>query len=558
MPTAPFPKFWTGAEAMTNAKSYSRRSTLTMMIALPMVASCGQTSAAGSVVTQNTGAAPPTPTPTPTPTTTSSPGSARPRYHIAAPTGRWINDPQRPVKIGNAWTLSALYNPTYPTGGTEWRRWTSTDLVNWNDQGISIPRRTTSFGDVWSGSAVVDANNTAGFGAGALIALMTMPADDAGGQNQSCALWYSLDGGATFAFHGIVLPNFPGHTAFRDPTVFWHGPTNRWVMTLTEQGKIGIYTSPNLKQWTYASGFLSNAVGEIMECSHLFKLHLYDADGTTSSDKWVLLVGGNGTARGFTGGTYYWIGDFDGTTFTAGSPDGQWLDGGADFYAAVVWTDPGAPDPLASAFATAWMNNWAYANQLQPAGGYRGQLSIVRRLRLERISGMPRLRSMPLAAQNNVFNKAVVGTDQTIAEGSDYVWPAGADAVAARIDLTLTRVGATWPSGLWLSVRGGGGYFTQIGFDLRSNRAFTNRRAAGPNAPDSGDWRQDRSVACDFSTGTAKVSLFVDTGSIEVFLNDGAATMSTLITAPATASRLQLNVAGGSVRVSGVAIASKG
>ncbi|SFK07269.1 levanbiose-producing levanase [Sphingomonas sp. NFR04] len=543
---------------MTNAKSYSRRSTLTMMMALPMVASCGPSSAAGSVVAQNTGAAPPTPAPTPTPTPTPSPVSARPRYHIAAPTGAWINDPQRPVKIRNAWTLWALCNPTYPTGGTEWRRWTSTDLVNWIDQGVSIPRRTTTFGDVWSGSTVVDVNNTAGFGAGALIALMTMPADDAGGQNQSCALWYSLDGGVTFAFYGIVLPNFPGHAAFRDPTVFWHGPTNRWVMTLSEQGKIGIYTSTNLKQWTYASDFLSNVVGDVMECSHLFKLHLYDADGTTSSDKWVLLVGGDGTARGFTGGTYYWVGDFDGTTFTAGNPEGQWLDGGADFYAAVVWTDPEAPDPLASAYSIAWMNNWAYANQLQPAGGYRGQLSIVRRLRLQRIGGVPRLLGTPLAAQNSVFDRSFAGTDQTIAEGTDYVWPANAGATALRIDLTLTRVGAAWPSGLWLSVRGGEGFFTQIGFDLQKNTAFIKRNASGPNAPDSDAWRKDRTVACDFSGGTATISLFVDAGSVEVFLNNGAATMSTLITAPARASGLKLNTVGGSVRVSGVAIASTG
>lgn len=539
---------------MTIDKSYSRRSTLTMILALPMVASCGESFAEGSVVAPNSSTAPPAPLPMPTPAPT--PVSARPRYHIAAPAGGWINDPQRPVKIGNTWTLWALYNPTYPTGGTEWRRWTSADLVTWQDQGIAIPRQTTSFGDVWSGSSVIDTNNTAGFGAGALIALMTMPANDAGGQNQSCALWYSLDNGATFTFHGIVLPNFPGHKAFRDPTVFWHAPTNRWVMTLSEEGKIGIYTSPNLKQWTYASGFLSTVAGGIMECSHLFRLHLYEADGTTWTDKWVLLVGGDGTAQGFTGGTYYWVGDFDGTTFTAGSPEGQWLDGGADFYAAVVWTDPDAPDPLASAFSIAWMNNWAYANQFQTVGDYRGQLSIVRRLRLQRVTGVPRLLSTPLAAQNTVFGPPIVGLDQTIAEGTDYIWPVGAGAVASRIDLTLTRIGEAWPSGLWLSVRGTQGFFTQIGFDLRNNMAFIKRDTSGPNAPDSNAWRQNRSVACDFSGGTAMVSVFVDAGCIEIFLNNGAATMSSLIKSPMGASGLQLNTAGGNVRISGVTIAN--
>ncbi|WP_196221713.1 glycoside hydrolase family 32 protein [Sphingobium sp. CAP-1] len=536
---------------MTVAPFYSRRQTLGMMASLPMLPSCGGAS------TPPTGTTPPptTPTPPPTPPT---PVDGRPRYHIAAPAGGWINDPQRPVRIGGSWTMWALYNPTYPAGGTEWRRWTSADLVTWQDRGVSIPRHTTAFGDIWSGSAVIDTNNSAGFGVGAVIALATMPADNAAGQNQSCALWYSLDGGASFSFHAIVLPNFPGNRQFRDPTIFWHDASDRWVMTLSEEGKIGIYTSPNLKQWTYASGFLSTRVGGVMECSHLFKLHLYNADGTTSSDKWVLLVGGDGTATGFTGGSWYWVGDFDGTDFTATFPDGQWLDGGADFYATVIWTDPHASDPLASAYAMAWMNNWAYANQLPATHGYRGQLSIVRQLRLHMADGLPRLFSRPLEAQNNVFSRTVAGTDQTIAEGTDYIWPTGAGAVASRIDLTLTRIGSNWPSGLWLSVRGGDGYFTQAGFALRDNSAFIKRDMSGPNAPDVDAWRKNRSLSCDFSGGTVKISLFVDAGSVELFLNDGAATLSELITAPMTSIALNLNVAGGSVSVSDVLISSLG
>lgn len=137
----------------------------------------------------------------------------------------------------------------------------------------------------------MDTAHTAGFGAG-----------------QSCALWYLRDSGASFAFHDIVLPNPGGYKDFRDPTVFWHAPTERWVMTLSEEGKIGVYTSANLKQWTYASGFASAIVGRVMECSHLFKLHLYDANGEISADKWILLVGGNDTKLGFTVGAYYWVG----------------------------------------------------------------------------------------------------------------------------------------------------------------------------------------------------------------------------------------------------------
>lgn len=535
------------------ASMISRRHTLGLIATLPILPACGASGDGGGGLVSAPG---PTPTPVPsaTPTPTATTVSARPRYHIAAPDGGWINDPQRPVRIGNGWTMWALYNPTWPSGGTEWRRWTSTDLVNWTDRGVSIPRGTTSFGDVWSGSAVIDTDNTAGFGAGTLIALATMPADNPAGQNQSTALWYSRDGGASFTFHAIVHPNFPGNKPFRDPTVFWHAPTARWVMTLSEEGKIGFYTSSDLKQWRYASGFASNLVGGVMECSHLFPLHLYDADGVTRGDKWVLLVGGDGTAGGFTGGTYYWVGSFDGTSFTADSATGQWLDGGADYYAAVVWRDPQAADPLAMAYSIGWMSNWAYANQLPATGGYRGQLSIVRQLRLQASPTGPRLVSTPMPAQDGVFDRNVAGTEQVIAEGSDYVWPADAGAVAGRIDLTLNRVGGAWPGGAWLSVRGDDGFFTQVGFELRDNRVFVKRDTSGPGAPDSAAWRQNRSVACDFTGGTVKVSVFVDAGSIEVFVNDGAAVLSERITAPLSATGLNLNTGGGSVRVSNVRV----
>lgn len=526
----------------------SRRQTLGLIATLPILPACGASGdgdGGGGLVS--------TPGPTPTPTATTA--SGRPRYHLAAPDGGWINDPQRPVRIGDAWTMWVLYNPTWPTGGTEWRRWTSTDLVRWTDRGVSIPRRTTSFGDVWSGSAVIDTNNTAGFGAGTLIALATMPADNAAGQNQSTALWYSRDGGASFTFHAIVHPNFPGNKPFRDPTVFWHAPTSRWVMTLSEEGKIGFYTSPDLKQWSYASGFASSLVGGVMECSHLFPLHLYEANGTTTVDKWVLLVGGDGTAAGFTGGTYYWVGSFDGTTFTADSATGQWLDGGADYYAAVVWRDPAAADPLAAAYTIGWMNNWAYANSLPAPHGYRGQLSIVRQLRLHRTASVPRLRMTPIAAQNAAFQGTVSGSEQTIADGTTYAWPV-AGILAGRIDLTLTRAGGSWPGGVWLSVRGGDGYFTQVGFELRDNRVFVKRDTSGPNSPDSPAWRQLRSVACDFTGGTAKISVFLDASSIEVFVNDGEAVLSELIVAPSTSTRLDLAASGGSVRVSGVTVST--
>lgn len=542
---------------MTGETFCSRRTTLRLLSGTLLVpfAGCGSNHSDAGGASATLTAVAPSPTPTPTAASTAQASTdTRARYHVTASDGGWINDPQRPIRTVDGWTLWALYNPTYPDGGTSWRRWTSTDLVTWQDRGVAIPRGTTRYGDVWSGSTVRDSANTAGFGAGAIIALATMPADNAAGQNQSCALWYSLDEGASFNFHAIVLPNYPGNKPFRDPTVFWHDVTRRWIMTLSEEGKIGIYASLNLKEWRYAGGFVSSIVGAVMECSHLFRLHLFEADGTTTTDKWVLMVGGNGTAQGFTVGTYYWTGTFDGTNFIADAGAGQWLDQGADYYAAVAWIDPQATDPLASAYTIGWMNNWDYANQLVSGAGYRGQLSVVRRLTLQRIGGSPRLCSAVLPGQNTVFPHATTGTDQVITEGADYVWPTGTGIVAGRIDLKLTRIGTSWPTGAWLSVRGGGGYFTQIGFQLRDNIIFLKRDTSGPNAPSSDAWQKNRSATCDFTRDSVTVSVLSDTGSIEVFVNGDAATLSELITAPTSSTELHLNTAGGSVRLSDVSV----
>ncbi|KQM51892.1 hypothetical protein ASE69_20410 [Sphingomonas sp. Leaf208] len=325
-------------------------------------------------------------------------------------------------------------------------------------------------------------------------------------------------------------------------------------MTLSEEGKIGIYTSTNLKQWTYASGFASTIVGRVMECSHLFKLHMYEANGATSADRWVLLVGGNGTKLGFTVGGYYWVGDFDGMTFTSDALEGQWIDGGADFYAAVVWTDPAAADPLASAYSIAWMSNWDYVNKIPVTQDYRGQLSLVRQLRLQRVANVPRLLSTPLAAQNEVFAPAIAGQDQTITKGRDYVWPAGAEAAACRIDLTFSRIGAIWPDDIILLVRKDDDFETRVLFTAHTNTVSLHREKSGPNVPNVDAWRQQRSVACDFTTGSINLSLFIDSGSVELFLGSGKATISELITAPLEAKLLNLSVSNARLKVSGVSI----
>ena len=198
-------------------------------------------------------------------------GSYRAEYHFTVP-DQWMNDPQRPVWINGEYHYYYLYNPDYSTGGTTagttWRLATSTDLVSFTDRGVAVPKDTTPNGDVWSGSAVVDTDDTAGFGAGAVIVIATMAPDEI---TQAQYLYYSTDGGRTFTNHGTapVLPN-PGVRDFRDPKVIRDEERGRWVMALAENDKVGFYHSADLKAWTYVGGFIKGGIG-VLECPDLFR-----------------------------------------------------------------------------------------------------------------------------------------------------------------------------------------------------------------------------------------------------------------------------------------------
>lgn len=483
--------------------------------------------------------------------------NVRPRFHLSRGT-EWINDPQRAIWLNNTWNLWVLWNGDFPTGrGTAWRHYTSTDLVNWADQGISIPKYTTSNGDVWTGSTVVDTNNTVGFGSGAVIALMTMPCRNASAPGQSTALWYSTDHGTTFSFDSIVLSNPGNSPVFRDPNVFWHTPKRQWVMSLAEPNKISIYTSPDLKHWTPASGLVRTDLGT-MECPNMFPLHLCDAKGRVVADKWVLLCGANGHPTGRTINTYYWVGSFDGTTFTPDTPDGKWLDFGSDFYACTVFAPKDSTDQLSTATAIAWMNNWGYAN-LSSKMNYFGQLSVTRTLRLQQlVNGSSILLNAPVADVNSVFTFRVSGSDQVINDRKAYTFPKWPNTAACRIDFTLVRKNGAWPGAISLSVRGDRAYFTQLTFEFAKNNIFLKRDTSGPQPTSDTNWTNSSNAAFEFTGAPLSVSVLIDVTSIEVFINEGQVSMSSLITAPPNATALTMSVAGGSAQVSDFTIRSVG
>ena len=299
----------------------------------------------------------------------------RPVYHHTPAYG-WMNDPNGMFYKDGVWNLYFQHNPY----GSQWENmtWghsTSTDLVHWKFQGD--PVQPDALGTVFSGSAVVDKENTSGFGKGAVIALYT-----SAGENQTQSMVYSTDNGKTFTkYEGnpVITSNVPD---FRDPHMFWNEDIKKWNMILAAGQHMEIYTSDNLKDWKLESSFgeTYGNHGGVWECPDLMKMKVRGTD----KEKWMLICNINPGGPFGGSATQYFIGDFDGHKFTCESKPEvtKWMDYGKDHYATVTFDNA----PEGRRVAIAWMSNWQYANQV-PTLQYRSGNSIPRDLGLFEYKG---------------------------------------------------------------------------------------------------------------------------------------------------------------------------
>ena len=299
----------------------------------------------------------------------------RPVYHHTPAYG-WMNDPNGMFYKDGVWNLYFQHNPY----GSQWENmtWghsTSTDLVHWKFQGD--PVQPDALGTVFSGSAVVDKENTSGFDKGAVIALYT-----SAGESQTQSMVYSTDNGKTFTkYEGnpVITSNVPD---FRDPHMFWNEDIKKWNMILAAGQHMEIYTSDNLKDWKLESSFgeTYGNHGGVWECPDLMKMKVRG----TNKEKWMLICNINPGGPFGGSATQYFIGNFDGHKFTCESKPEvtKWMDYGKDHYATVTFDNA----PEGRRVAIAWMSNWQYANQV-PTLQYRSGNSIPRDLGLFEYKG---------------------------------------------------------------------------------------------------------------------------------------------------------------------------
>jgi len=478
----------------------------------------------------------------------------RPAVHLT-PAERWMNDPQRPFWLDGAWHYYYLYNADYPDGnGTEWYHATSTDLVHWREEGVAIAKYENGLGDIETGSAVVDTAGTAGFGPGAVIAIMTQ--QDAGVQRQS--LFVSTDGGFRFeAFDGNPVMDNLGAQHWRDPKIVWDDARREWLMVLAEGHKVGFYTSPDLKDWTYRSGFERDDLG-ILECPDLFRMSL---DGDPAKATWVLAAGVNGGEHGMTTGTAYWTGDWNGEAFAAADAEPAWLDHGADFYAAVTWDDPRLPESerLASRYAIGWLNNWAYAGDLPTDDWHGGADSVVRELALRTVDGRPTLFSTPVGALDALEGEAATIGDERVTDAASTPLPQP-DSDAYRLRVEVAPDPADPASEVRFRVKEGAGAFATVGIDFTSGVAFVARDADAAAAAMPEVYRQARTAPAPLRDGVVTLDVIVDASSVEVFVNGGESVLSSVVFGAPGANGLSVESVGGvtelrSLRLAPLAVA---
>lgn len=384
----------------------------------------------------------------------------RPLLHFAPPQG-FMNDPNGLVYHGGRYHLFYQHNPYAPVWGhMSWGHAVGRSLLDWEDGPIALPEQSDHM--IFSGSAVVDQANTAGFGHEALVAVYTAHYQD--GREAQC-LAYSLDNGQQWTFFekNPVLVD-PQRPHVRDPQVFWYAPGGYWVMVVAraDDRQVAFYASNDLKQWELLSTFGPAGCWQEAphwECPALLELPLAGKDGA----HWVLKVDVDGGAPAGGSGTQYFTGYFDGMRFVSdeSSETVRWVDAGPDFYAAQAFNH--LPD--GRRLWMGWMCNWRYANVL-PTHPWRGMLTIPRELSLVEISGRYCLAQRPCRECGERMQPAV---EPPI--GRQFPLPE-----AGLLHLRLrTRGRGTFRCHFFTGTTPG----VVLGYDANNRQLFLDRRMAG-------------------------------------------------------------------------------
>lgn len=442
--------------------------------------------------------------------------SFRPVYHHTPAYG-WMNDPNGMFYKDGVYHLYFQYNPYGSVwGNMHWGHSTSTDLMHWKFEGCAIVP--DAWGAIFSGSCVVDHENTAGFGKEVVVAFYTSAKSTPWGDIQMQSMAYSLDNGKTFTkYEGNPILT-SSEKDFRDPKVFWYAPGKHWVMILAVGQHMEIYSSVNLKEWKKESEFgaMQGAHGGVWECPDLVEIPV---EGTREK-KWVLIC--NLNPGGPFGGSaaQYFVGSFDGKKFVNESPtQTKWMDWGKDNYATVTWNN--APD--GRCIALGWMSNWQYANNV-PTRQYRSANTLARDLTLYREGQELYLKSTPSVEVKKARGKKVSIPSFKVSEKHEMVNLFEEKQGAYEVEIVIQNAGA---SKIAFSLLNDKGEKVSMYYDLNRKQFVMDRSESGKV-----DFSKDFPAVTVAPVNVDKeltLRLFVDRSSIEAFGEDGKFVMTNLV-----------------------------
>lgn len=457
----------------------------------------------------------------------------RPAFHFTPPS-MWMNDPNGMVYFDGEYHLFYQYHPQSDVWGPmHWGHAVSTDMINWRYLPIAL--HPDDNGMIFSGSAVVDKENTAGFGKNTLVAIFTYNRDYKESQN----LAYSTDRGRTwtkYAGNPVIPPPNPLRD-FRDPKVFRY--EDQWVLALAAGNSIEFFVSSNLKDWTQSGSFGGGEYGSklgVWETPDIFLLPVHGSD-----PRWVLTmgVGSGGPAGG--SGTQYFIGHFDGRTFTSENPKETilWADHGADYYAPQSWSS----EPNGRRIMLGWMSNWQYAREV-PSAGQRGSMSIPRELTLVQTAQGIRLAHNPVREFHMLRGELHHWQLETIREGCSLLKQFRAECFEINAEFRISAE----TSRLGFHLRAGSGERTTLRYDAASQMLQLDRSQSG-RTDFHPDFAAVHGVSLRPLNGVIHLQVIVDTCSVEVFANEGIAVMTDSIFPSDQSTCLEIFAEGGPVHL---------
>ena len=451
----------------------------------------------------------------------------RPQFHFSPKTG-WMNDPNGMVFYGGEYHLFYQYYPDSTVWGPmHWGHAVSSDMVHWTNLPVAL--YPDSLGYIFSGSAVADTGNTSGFGTEnnpPLIAIFTYHNTglerDGSNTFQSQGIAWSIDKGRTWTKYSgnPVLPN-PGKRDFRDPKVFWHKETGKWIMILAVHDRVNLFSSADLKSWSFESEFGADAGahGGVWECPDLFPLEI---EGT-SETKWVMLVSINPGGPNGGSATQYFTGKFDGKKFIPDENGTKWIDWGTDNYAGVTWSD--IPETDGRRLFLGWMSNWNYATVV-PTAVWRSAMTIPRELKLTYEKGTYYLISRPVSELTLLRkeSKSIIPVEKVNSSGSDLIIEdQGLNQCEIEFELKIPE-GYNDSLGVIFENTIGGKLI--IGYSAAAKYIFIDRTKSGNT---SFSEKFAGLATAPYTPGnTLKMHLFIDAASVELFIDEGKLVMTNL------------------------------